>query len=80
MDTLLEILRGIDCEIDFEHERGLITERLLDSFGLIMIVPFSSGTPSSLSACAPEIPLGHVIRRQLWLFLSDLRMAYAISG
>lgn len=38
MDTLLEILRGIDYEIDFEHERGLITERLLDSFGLIMLV------------------------------------------
>ncbi len=38
MDTLLEILRGIDCDIDFENEKGLITDRLLDSFGLIMLV------------------------------------------
>lgn len=38
MDTLLEILRDIDFEIDFENEEGLITDRLLDSFGMIMLV------------------------------------------
>jgi acyl carrier protein len=38
MEKLLEILREIRPEIDFEHETALIDDGLLDSFDIVAIV------------------------------------------
>lgn len=38
MDKILEILREIDDSVDYEKETGLITDRILDSFGVISLV------------------------------------------
>lgn len=38
METLLEILEGIDDSINWENEIALIDNRILDSFGVITLV------------------------------------------
>lgn len=38
MDKLLQILCGIDDEIDFEHETALVDNGLLDSLQLLKII------------------------------------------
>ena len=38
MNKVLEILRQIDDGIDYEKEKALIDDRLLDSFGVITLV------------------------------------------
>ena len=38
MDKVLEILRQISDGIDYEKEKALIDDRLLDSFGVITLV------------------------------------------
>lgn len=38
METLMNILREIDDSIDYENEKALIDDRLLDSFGVITLV------------------------------------------
>ena len=38
MKELLEILQGIKPEVDFEKEKGLIEDRILDSFDIISMV------------------------------------------
>lgn len=38
MDKLLQILRGIRADIDFENEKKLIDDHVLDSFDIIAIV------------------------------------------
>lgn len=38
MEELLEVLKGIKPEIDFENEENLIEDELLDSFDIISIV------------------------------------------
>ncbi len=38
MDELMNILNGIDDSIDWENEKALIDQRLLDSFGVITLV------------------------------------------
>lgn len=36
MEELLEVLKGIKPEIDFENEENLIEDELLDSFDIII--------------------------------------------
>lgn len=38
MEKLLEILKGIRPDIDFENEEGLIDDGLLDSFDVVAII------------------------------------------
>lgn len=38
MNELLEILREIDPDIDYEHEDNLIDGKLLDSFSIIRLI------------------------------------------
>lgn len=38
MDTLMEILNEIDGDINWEKEKAVIDDRLLDSFGVITLV------------------------------------------
>ena len=38
MEKLMEILMEIDDSIDYENEKALIDDRLLDSFGIITLV------------------------------------------
>ena len=38
MEKLIEILNEIDDSIDYENEKALIDDRLLDSFGVITLV------------------------------------------
>ena len=38
MEKLMEILMEIDDSIDYENEKPLIDDRLLDSFGVITLV------------------------------------------
>ncbi len=38
MDTLLEILNGIRPDVDFEHEEGLISDNILDSFDMLTLI------------------------------------------
>ena len=38
MKELLEILQGIKPEVDFEKEKGLIEDAILDSFDIISMV------------------------------------------
>lgn len=38
MDTLMRILNEIDDSIDWEKEKAVIDDRLLDSFGVITLV------------------------------------------
>jgi len=38
MDTLLEILKGIRPDVDFENETELIDEGILDSFDVVSII------------------------------------------
>lgn len=38
MEKLLQILLGIDDEIDFEHETALVDDGLLDSLQLLKII------------------------------------------
>lgn len=38
METLMRILKEIDDSIDWDKEKALIDERLLDSFGVITLV------------------------------------------
>ncbi|MBR3367134.1 MAG: acyl carrier protein [Lachnospiraceae bacterium] len=38
MDRLLEILRDIDETVDYENEKHLIDDHLLDSFGIITLI------------------------------------------
>lgn len=38
METLMEILNEIDDSIDYENEKALIDDHLLDSFGVITLV------------------------------------------
>ena len=38
MEKLMEILMEIDDSIDYEKEKALIDDRLLDSFGVITLV------------------------------------------
>ena len=39
METLLEILNDIDDTVDWENETALIDDRILDSFGVISLIP-----------------------------------------
>lgn len=38
MEELIELLKGIKPEVDFENEESLIEDELLDSFDIISIV------------------------------------------
>lgn len=38
METLMEILQNIDGDINWEAEKKLIDDRLLDSFGVISLI------------------------------------------
>ena len=38
MDTLMKILNEIDDSINWEKEKAVIDDRLLDSFGVITLV------------------------------------------
>lgn len=38
MDTLIKILNEIDDDINWEKEKAVIDDRLLDSFGVITLV------------------------------------------
>ena len=38
MDKMLEILKGIRPDVDFENEKALIDDSVLDSFDIIAIV------------------------------------------
>ena len=38
MEKLLDILREINSEIDYEHERQLIDERLYDSIQIVYLI------------------------------------------
>ena len=38
METLLEILKGLHPEVDFETETGLIENMILDSFDIVTLV------------------------------------------
>ena len=38
METLMEILNEIDDSIDYENEKALIDDHILDSFGVITLV------------------------------------------
>lgn len=38
MEDILEILRGVHPEIDYETETGLIDKRIFDSFDIVTIV------------------------------------------
>ena len=38
MQELMEILEGIRPDIDFENEKSLVTDRLLESFDIINLV------------------------------------------
>lgn len=38
MDRIIEILRSVHPEIDYENENGLIDKRIFDSFDVVTIV------------------------------------------
>lgn len=38
MEELMELLEGIRPDIDFEREKALVTDRLLESFDIINLV------------------------------------------
>ncbi len=38
MDKILEILKGVRADVDFENEKKLIDDEILDSFDIITIV------------------------------------------
>jgi len=38
MDEILEILKGVHPEVDYESETGLIDKRIFDSFDIVSIV------------------------------------------
>ncbi len=38
MEELIEVLKGVKPEVDFENEKNLIEDELLDSFDIISIV------------------------------------------
>ncbi len=38
MDTLMSILMEIDQDVDWENEKALIEDRILDSFGVISLI------------------------------------------
>lgn len=38
MDTIIEILKGVHPEVDYETETGLIDKRIFDSFDVVNIV------------------------------------------
>lgn len=38
MEELMELLEGIRPDIDFENEKALVTDRLLESFDIINLV------------------------------------------
>ena len=38
MEELLEILKGIRADVDFENETGLIDDGILDSFDVVSII------------------------------------------
>ncbi|MDD6155103.1 MAG: phosphopantetheine-binding protein [Eubacteriales bacterium] len=37
-DEVLEILRGVNSDIDYDHEDALIDDELLDSFEVVAII------------------------------------------
>ena len=38
METIIEILKGVHPEVDYEAETGLIDKRIFDSFDVVNIV------------------------------------------
>ena len=38
MDKVIEILKGVHPEVDYEKETGLIDQRIFDSFDVVTIV------------------------------------------
>ena len=38
MEELIEVLKGVKPEVDFENEKNLIEDELLDSFDIISLV------------------------------------------
>lgn len=38
MDKIIEILKGIHPEVDYENETGLIDKRIFDSFDVVTVV------------------------------------------
>lgn len=38
METLMQILKEIDGSVNYEKEQALISDRILDSFGVITLV------------------------------------------
>ena len=38
METVIEILKGVHPEVDYEKETGLIDKRIFDSFDVVNIV------------------------------------------
>ncbi|MCR5474100.1 MAG: acyl carrier protein [Lachnospiraceae bacterium] len=38
MDRIIEILKGIHPEVDYEKETGLIDKRIFDSFDVVTVV------------------------------------------
>lgn len=38
METLMEILNGLRPDVDFENEKGLIADGILDSFDIVALV------------------------------------------
>lgn len=38
MDTVIDILKGLHPEVDYDTETGLIDKRILDSFDIVTLV------------------------------------------
>ena len=38
MDKIIEILKGVHPEVDYESENGLIDKRIFDSFDVVTVV------------------------------------------
>lgn len=73
MKTLLEILKGISPEIDFENCTTLIDDGLLDSFAILEIVA-EINDAFDIQITAPEIiPENFNSAQALWAMIQRLQ-------
>lgn len=73
MDKLLELLKGIEPDIDFEAEQHLIDNKMLDSFAILQIVNDMIETFDIEISAAEIIPENFNSMEAMWNMVQRLR-------
>ena len=75
METLMQILKEIDGSVDYEKEQALISDRILDSFGVITLVSELEEAFDIQIEAAQMVPENFNSAQAMWNMIQRLQEA-----